>query len=76
MQGDGIKTTSDQLFVHVQSVQVSVQLRGAKKFPALLVLLVTGVGPSLQGRRQRINVAACRQNHTDKEWVMIGYDYC
>ena len=35
--------------------KVSVQLRGAKKFPALLVLLVTGVGPSLQGRRQRMN---------------------
>ena len=35
--------------------KVSVQLRGAKKFQALLVLLVTGVGPSLQGRRQRMN---------------------
>ncbi len=37
---------------HVKQFKVSVQLRGAKKFPALLVLLV---GPSVQGRRQRMS---------------------
>ncbi len=36
----------------VMQFKVSGQLRGAKKFPALLVLLITGVGPSLQGGRQ------------------------